>query len=388
LILLVRLAGFEPTTPWFVAKYSIQLSYSREACDYSKGRPAAAEADNMAMQILPGEPLRHWTAAILERCGVAAHDAAVTARILVRTSLRGIDTHGIARIPSYVANLRSGEFSAAARPQISDRHGTLHCDCQDGLGQVVGMAALEAAVARAGQQAIVACTIRNCGHLAALGVLVLEAAERGMVAVLCQGTPPILGLPGFQGRAIGNNPLAFAMPVAGEAPLVFDMAMSEVARGRVLEALREGRATIPEGWAIDSQGRPTTDTKEAAQGAMVPAAGHKGMGLAMLVECLAVSLSGASATAGMSASGGSSGSAGAFLLVANPKLLVGQAAFDDSVAHWLGRYRQAAGGDGRYPGQRQAQSEAERVQAGIPVGDGLRAELAALGNELGLAFPG
>ena len=90
----------------------------------------------------------------------------------------------------------------------------------------------------------------------------------------------------------------------------------------------------------------------------------------------------------MSASGGSSGSAGAFLLVANPKLLVGQAAFDDSVALWLGRYREAAGGDGRYPGQRQARSEAERLQAGIPVGDGLRAELTALGNELGLAFPG
>jgi LDH2 family malate/lactate/ureidoglycolate dehydrogenase len=337
---------------------------------------------------LPSQTLQDWAAAVFRRCGVAEADAAVTARILVRTSLRGIDTHGIARIPSYVANLRSGEFNPAARPHLTEQHGTLQCDGQDGLGQVVGMAALHAAMARAERQAIVACTIRNCGHLAALGILVLEAAERGLVAVLCQRTPPILGLPGFRGRAIGNNPLAFAMPVAGEAPLVFDMAMSEVARGRVLEAMREGRATIPEGWAVDTQGHPTTDTREAAQGAMIAAASHKGMGLAMLVECLAASLSGASVAAGMSASGGSSGSAGAFLLVANPQLLVGQASFDESVRHWLGHYRQAAGGDGRYPGQRQARSEAQRAASGIPVADGLRSELAALGEQLGVPFPG
>jgi LDH2 family malate/lactate/ureidoglycolate dehydrogenase len=206
------------------------------------------------------------------------------------------------------------------------------------------------------------------------------------VAVLCQRTNPLIALPGFQGRAIGNNPLAFAMPVPDGVPLVFDMAMSEVARGKLNDAARDGVTVIPEGWAVDPEGRPTTDVQQALSGAMRPTGGHKGIGLAMLVECLAGSLAGALA-ADSHGQGPSGGSTGAFLLVANPALLAGQALYDTSVREWMGRYRTAAGATGRYPGERQARSEADRSVNGIPIAPALLRELQSLGERTRISFP-
>lgn len=328
------------------------------------------------MPVAFAEPLQAWAAAIFVRCGASADAATDTARLLVRTSLRGIDTHGIARLPQYAGKLQGDAYRAQALPVIREQHGALQCDGDGGLGQHVALLALRAAMKRADSQSLVGCTLRGCGHLGALGTIAVEAAEQGMVAVLCQRTPPIMGLPGFRGRGIGNNPLAFAMPVPNGVPLVFDTALSVVARGRVADAARDGLPCIPEGWAVDLQGQPTTDVQAALGGAMLPMAGHKGMGLAMLVECLAGSLAASSGDA-----------TGAFLLVANPKLAPGQATFDESVGQWLGQYRQAAGSGGRYPGERQAKSEQERRADGIPLPPALLRNLRALGDKLGLAFP-
>jgi LDH2 family malate/lactate/ureidoglycolate dehydrogenase len=324
--------------------------------------------------------LQRWTAAVFEACGVAVADASLAARMLCRTSLRGIDTHGISRVPAYVEQLHSRAFKPDARVTLSERHGTLHCEGGGGLGQVVASAALERAIDRARTQAIVSCTIENTGHLGALGILILEAAERGFVAVLCQTTPPILGMPGLHGPVIGNNPIAFAMPVPGGDPLVFDMALSVVARGKVAAMARDGVLQMPEGWALDGEGELTTDPQVALRGAMMPVAGHKGLGLAMLVQCLAGSLAGAEQPQG---SGQSAGGIGAFLLIANPDLLTGRAAFEANVAQWLGTYRQAGG---RYPGQRQAATERERLLHGVPVGEALHRELTGTGARAGVPF--
>lgn len=344
------------------------------------------------------EPLRHhgacplqaWAAAVFAACGVAQADAALAAQVLVRTSLRGIDTHGIARIPSYLEKLKTGEVNPRAQPRSELRHGVLHIDGDGGLGQVVAMAAVREAVALARQSALVSCVVRDSGHLAALGLFVLEAAEQGMLALLCQRTPPIMALPGSLAPAIGNNPIAFALPVAGAAPLVFDMASSVVARGQVMQALREGRGSIPADWAIGPDGAPTTDPAQALLGAMRPLAGHKGIGLAMLVECLAGSLSGMAAAdqqPGALPTTGSAGNASAFLLVINPDLFVGRAAFDAHVKGWLQTYLQASGALARYPGQHQARCEQQRLADGIPIAAGLLAELSAAAEAADVPFP-
>lgn len=342
-----------------------------------------------APDLLPAPTLLAWMADVLMSQGVAGQPAALTARLLLRTSLRGIDTHGISRLPGYVDRLAAGEVNARAVPRTeADASGWLRCDGDGGLGQVVASLAFDEAMARARHQPLVACHIRATGHLAALAVYVAAAAEQGFFAFLCQRTPPVMALPGASGPVIGNNPLAFALPLAGRAPLVFDMASSVVARGHVAQAVREGRDAIPPEWALGPDGQPTTDPVLALQGAMQPIAGHKGLGLAMLVECLAASMGGITSAPDASTGGtGSAANASAFALVINPALTTGQAAFDASTAAWMQTYLQASGPGARYPGQRQAECEARRRQDGVPLPAGLLQDLRALGERTGCPLP-
>ena len=120
--------------------------------------------------------LEDWTARILGSCGVPGHSSRTAAALLIRTSLRGIDTHGIARLPAYVDQLVRGEVDAHAQARFELAHGLLHCDGAGGLGQIVVAAAVDETLALARSQAIAACTIHSTGHLAALGVFVLAAA--------------------------------------------------------------------------------------------------------------------------------------------------------------------------------------------------------------------
>jgi LDH2 family malate/lactate/ureidoglycolate dehydrogenase len=333
--------------------------------------------------------LRRWLADVLEAAGMASEPAAIAAEVLVRTSLRGIDTHGVIRILDYVERLRSGELDAGALPAAEIRDNVVHVDGNLGLGQPVGRFAGKAAVALARTVPFVPCLIRRSGHLAAIGMFALEAAEQGMLAVICQQTPPIMAPAGARRAAIGNNPLAFAMPLPGRPPLAFDMAASVVARGRVAAAAREGRP-IPPDWAIGPDGRATTDAALAMQGAVLPMAGHKGIGLAMLVQCLAGSLAGSAAGAGPADGGPAQSSpadVSAFLLVVNPALVIGQAAFEADANAWLSTYLAACGAGARYPGQRAAECEADRIVHGIPLATAVQAALARLGASLQRPFP-
>lgn len=334
--------------------------------------------------------LQDWATRVLQSLGVDADHARSAATALVRTSLRGVDTHGIARLPSYVERIRDGSIHRQARPRMQERHGMLHCHGDHALGQPVLALALDACLDRvAGQgagQALVACHIEACGHLGALGVLLLPAVERGCMALLCQRTPPIMALPGAARPALGNNPIAFAAPVAGQPPLVFDMALSAVARGAVVAAVREGRAYIPSDWALDRDGQPTTDPQAALAGAMQPMAGHKGLGLAMVVECLAGAL-GAAAPAPAAGVTGSAADASAWLLVLNPALAAAsRQGFDAHMAHWIDGLLRSQGPQARYPGLRQHQCEQQRLAHGIPVTAALAGELQALARLSGVAL--
>lgn len=332
------------------------------------------------MPIYSADALSAWLARAFVGCGLEEGAAAVAARTLVRTNLRGVETHGVSRALVYVQKLQSGELNPRPAVRFEDSYGVLHCHADSGLGQVVGMQAIDAALARSAEAGFVPLILHDVGHLAALGMFVLRAAEAGMVAFISQSAPPTMALPGSRGAAIGNNPLAFATPVAGGPPLVFDIAVSGVARGNVLAAAREKRP-IPADWAIDEEGRPTTDPQAALRGAMLPMAGHKGIGLAMMVECLAGSLAGARPP---SVTGAKAGSAparvGAFAFVANPELVAGRAAYDAHVAAWLDTYRKASGADARYPGERAAQLEARRSAEGVPLPDSVVAELTKIGE--------
>jgi LDH2 family malate/lactate/ureidoglycolate dehydrogenase len=327
------------------------------------------------------DALLDWTTRAFTAAGMPAGDAATAADVLVRTSLRGVDTHGISRVPLYVEAMLEGRINPTPDHGGEFRDGVLYYRGDHGLGQAVGVAAVRAAIELAKDRAVVPCLARQCGHLAALGSYVLLAAEAGMIGFICQSTPPLMALEGWTDRAIGNNPLAFATPVEGGTPLVFDMSSSVVARGNLRDALREKRP-VPPGWAIGPDGKPTTDPDAAWAGSVLPVGGYKGIGIAMLVQVLAGSLNGNSAALRSDSVMGNS--MGAFLLVINPALV--NEGYGSDVDVWLSHYRRVAGEKGRYPGQRAAASEVERGRNGIPIPPVLLQNLHATGEKTGQPF--
>ncbi len=325
------------------------------------------------------DPMLEWTTDVLAASGMPQGEARIAADVLVRTSLRGVDTHGISRLPNYAESLKKGSINPTPKHRGELRNGMLHYEGDRGLGQFIGIAAVQAAIEQAREQAVVTCLIHECGHLAALGAYVLVAAEAGMVAVMAQATQPWMALPGWTKRSIGNNPLAFAAPLAGRPALVFDMASSVVARGLLRQSIREG-TPLPPGWAIGPDGEPTTDADAAWAGAVLPVGGYKGLGLAMLVQTLSNSMLSNSAAV----NNGTTASMGGFLMVFNPALI--NDGFGADVDGWMATYLDAAGPTGRYPGERAAESEAERRAGGIPIPPVLLQQLKDTGTLVGVPY--
>jgi LDH2 family malate/lactate/ureidoglycolate dehydrogenase len=232
--------------------------------------------------------------------------------------------------------------------------------------------------------------VREIGHLGSLGTHALAAAEAGACCLLGQQAPPVMAMPGFKRAALGNNPIAFACPIPGSDPLVFDMACSAAARGHILLARREGRG-IPEGWAVDEAGEPTTDPQRALRGALLPAGGHKGMGIAMLVEVLAAAL-GADARSmarpiPQAREGGGSSRVGAFFWFVDPAAFGGRDLFNNYMRHWTGYYLGSGPGSARLPGQRAAELERAALANGLELSDATVRNLRVLSDNLGVPFP-
>ncbi|GGI27303.1 MULTISPECIES: Ldh family oxidoreductase [Bradyrhizobium] len=329
-------------------------------------------------------PLEAWVATIFARAGLGEDDARLAARRLLLADITGVRTHGIARLPSYWRQLARRGLNP--RPDIKcGWHGTvLVIDADLGLGQIVGPKALALAMDALGPtRPFVPFLIRNAGHLGAVGSHLLDVAESGRVGFLSQVTQPVMAPGGATRPAIGNNPIAFAAPRPDGPPLLIDFAMSNVARGKIHVALRDG-LPIPEGWAIDAEGRPTTDPTAALAGSILPAAGHKGLALAMIVEVLAGVLTGARP---LLSEGGAPGGVGAFGFVFDPAALIGKDAFDQNMQAWTQRYLAAVGGNGRIPGERAAELRAQADQVGIAIERNLFEQLAELGREGGAVLP-
>ncbi|KXA70994.1 hypothetical protein AXA74_20865 [Bordetella hinzii LMG 13501] len=325
-----------------------------------------------------------WTSGVLAHCGLARADARLAAQRLVQADAMGVGTHGVARLPVYAGQLREGTLNARAALETErESPGLLRLRAHRMLGQLAAMRGLAlAADAVAAGQAIVTFTISEVGHLGALRTHVAPLAEAGLVAFLCQSTQPVMAGEGARGPAIGNNPFAFAAPRADGPPLLMDMAASRVARGHLLAARREGQA-LPPGWAIDAQGLPTTDPAAGLAGAVLPAAGHKGLAWAMLVQVLAGALTGSRPDRQASAAAG----AGAYGFVIDPAGFAGRAAYDAGMAHWLDVYRAAYGAAARLPGEGSESALRRSATQGIPLSGALAGELAVLGRDLGFSFP-
>lgn len=230
---------------------------------------------------------------IFATAGASPANAASVAWALVMAEADGLKGHGLSRVPTYLAMLKSGKIDGQVVPKASrPKPGVLAIDAGHGFAYP----AIDLAIAEipdlAREQGIVAAPIRRSNHCGAAGLHVERLAEQGLVALLFANTPGAIAPWGGSKPVFGTNPIAFAAPLAGREPVVIDMALSKVARGPIVAAKQKGQA-IPEGWALDVHGKPTTDATAALAGTMVPLGDAKGATLAMMVEILAAALVGA-----------------------------------------------------------------------------------------------
>ena len=231
-------------------------------------------------------------AGLFVAAGASAANAASVAQALVAAQADGLKGHGLSRGPTYLAMLKSGKIDGQAVPTARQpKPGVLAIDAAHGFAYPAIDLAIVELPELARRQGIVAAPIRRSNHCGAAGLHVERLAEQGLVALLFANTPGAIAPWGGAKPVFGTNPIAFAAPLAGREPLVIDMALSKVARGPIVAAKQKGES-IPEGWALDTAGKPTTDPAAALAGTMVPLGDAKGATLAMMVEILAAALVG------------------------------------------------------------------------------------------------
>src|SRR5881394_200474 len=315
----------------------------------------------------------------LKRAGANDRMAEAAARHLVRAEEQGLPTHGMSRVPFYCGMLRRGRADGAAEPRMqAERAGACLIDNHDGLPYVSAQWAVEEAIQRARRNGIAFAGITNSAHVGVLGVHLAPVAEAGMVGFAFTNSPAAIPAWGGKKPLFGTDPVAGIFPRKGKAPIVVDLALTTVVRGKIMMAMRKGEK-IPEGWALDRNGKPTTDPKEAIEhGSLFPIGGAKGAMLALMFELMCAALTG-------SAIGPEADS---FFSEEGNKPKIGQAflAIDPSALAGMDRYferveavvtRMLADPEVRLPGARRFAAEAS-AKKGIEVPDELLAQIEKL----------
>jgi LDH2 family malate/lactate/ureidoglycolate dehydrogenase len=350
------------------------------------------------------EPLKDFCVQALQKLDVPEGDARITADVLVAADLRGISSHGVARLRRYVSGLRDGVMTARPDTEVvTETPTTVLIDAGGGLGQPVSYRAMEKAIEKAEASGTGFATVRNSNHFGIAGYYSMMALEHDCIGISMTNAA-VLVVPTFGRDAmLGTNPISVAAPAGEEWPFVLDMATSTVPRGK-LEVYRRLEKSIPVGWATDKSGTPTDDTggvldnlKERAGGGLLPLGGagellggHKGYGLTLLVDVLCGVLPGA-----------------AYANLVYPKDEEGNP-LPSAIGHFFGAWRvdafrpvedfkatmddlqqrlknapKAEGQDRIYVHGEKEYQEAERnAQNGIPLNPKVAADLQAIGEEL------
>ncbi len=339
--------------------------------------------------------LTDFSTKALQKLGVPEEDAQITARILVATDLRGVDSHGIVSLaPFYVKGIKEGRINVKPKMKVfSQGPATATVDGDQGLGFVIGHHAMTEAIHRAEKTGAGFIAVRNSTHFGAAACYAMMALERDMIGIAITNSVPEVVAPGSTKPAVGTNPLAVAVPAGKKPPFVLDMATSVVAAGKLRTAQREG-TSIPEGWAVDKEGKPLTDpTKRVlGEGGLLPLGGtptlggYKGFGLGVLVDILCGVLSGSFASILRGATIGTDHFFGAlridsFLPVENFKKSM------DEMIEAFEALPKLPGVKKIYvAGGYEAEIEKDRKANGIPLYPSVVASLQELAKELGIEY--
>ena len=357
-------------------------------------------ADPVDGLAVPVGLLRTWTARLIEALGTPADIAADVATVLVASDVRGVASHGTARLPNYVALIEAGVMDPAARPVMETRRPALtRFDARNGWGHHASRVAVDAAIDSAGTLGTATSLVRNSNHFGIAGWYALRAAERGMIGISLSNTSPLVAPTRARQPLIGTNPIAIAAPAGRFVAFCLDMATSTVPRGRIEVAARRGE-TLPIGWAIDGEGRPATTPESALAGALQPlggseaSGGHKGYGLSLAVDVLTGVLAGAAFgpnIVGLFSTSGPSDLGHAFMVL-DPAAIDPPGVFERRLEGYLEQLVAAptapdAPGRVLVPGEPEAEAARRSADHGVVIDAVHAAKLRELGDRLGVAFP-
>lgn len=337
--------------------------------------------------------LRDTVAAVFTATGVSESSAARVAEALVSADMRGVSSHGTLLVPMYVERLRQGSVSTADAAEVLVDTGAIAVlDAHHGLGQPSSDQAMGIAVAKARTHGVGAVVVRHAFHFGGAFRYVDTAARAGCIGIAASNTRPLMPAPGGATAVVGNNPLAVGVPLRDEAPIILDMALSEAALGKIRLAAQEGRE-IPPTWATDTEGSPTTDPVAAISGLLLPAAGHKGYGLALIVDLLAGVLSGGgygSAVQGLYADTTVPNDCAHFFLALDIDAFGSKDEFLDRASALADQVRSSPTAPGvertLLPGQLEAERYADARDHGVRVDANVLAALEATAHDLGVTW--
>ena len=331
--------------------------------------------------------LREFGRRAYEHAGLNSRDASTVVDVQLEADLRGVDTHGYQRLPSYVERLLSGKNKPNATVRVDkESSASLAIDGDNGLGQLVCVRAMELTLAKASVSGLAVATIRNSNDWGCGAYYPMMAAREGYVAFCTTTSVPTLAPYGGRDRLLGNNPFSFAAPRRAAPPVVLDMALTPVALGKVMRASAEGTA-IPLSWGfLDRDGNATTDPRTALRGIIPAIGGYKGPGLSVMANVLAGVLSGGSHTGDVDV-----GKRGQFFLVLSPELFGDVDSFAEEIENMVQQIKASdllPGIDEVYlPGEIEQRGYEERIGcAAIPYPRSVVDTLKTLAGDLGIDF--
>ena len=241
--------------------------------------------------------IRNRSIAAFEKVGISHEDASIITEVLLETEQRGVFTHGFMRLERYINCIRSGGIKTdGAYEIVYDSPSWASVDGKDNLGIVISYKAMKLAMEKAKQTGVGIVNVKGSHHFGAAGYYTSMCADNDMVGMSMSNGDILIAATGSGEKTIGNNPFSYAFPADKYGKIVYDIAMSYTSDRKIVQMDKEGKK-LPEGWIIDKDGKPTTDPGEYEKGGtLLPFGGYKGYGLAMMVETLAATLSGAAMT--------------------------------------------------------------------------------------------
>ena len=326
--------------------------------------------------------LERLMASALQRAGATRAMAAATARALTVAEMEGIASHGASRIPQYCGHVRNGRANGAAVPVVSgESRAACVVDARQGLAFEACAVAAREAVRRAREFGVAFVSVANSNHFGVAAFHLEPVVAAGLVGIAMGNSPAAMPAWGGKRALLGTNPIAAGFPRRAGPPLVIDLSLSAVARGKIMVAAREGKP-IPEGWAVDKEGRPTTDAKAALEGSMLPAGGVKGAMLALTVELLVCALSGSAfgfESDSFFTEEGRPTRIGQAILAIDPAALAGKGVYEERVETLIEAMLEDE--DVRLPGERRRINRERAEREGVSVPAELMTKIRALAGE-------